>query len=176
MLANCYLLVNMPSDRIVFHPAKILSTPTKHVQEFDEHLKLLVTELIEVMIDAPGIGVAANQIGADRSVAVIGIPSNKQPLVMVNPKILKSSRPMQVDEEGCLSLPGYWGRPMRSERVRVEYYDVGGNRNRIDATDYLAQVVQHEIDHLNGIIYPQRLLEGDSLSAVRPMNEDTDSN
>jgi peptide deformylase len=164
----------MSLAEIVRYPDEILSKPTRTVEKFDSGLASLVKRLIQIMIDAPGIGVAANQIGIDLSVAVIGIPSTKQPLILVNPEILKASKLLQVSEEGCLSLPGYWGRPMRSERIRVEYQDPSGQVQRLDASEYLAQVIQHETDHLNGFVYVQRLPEGESLNVIEAHSHSQD--
>ena len=174
-LFNWYLLAAMSLAEIVKYPDELLSKSTQTVENFDAELASLVQKLIQIMIDAPGIGVAANQIGIDKSVAVIGIPSPKQPLILVNPKILKASKPVLVSEEGCLSLPGYWGRPMRSERIRVEYQDAYGHVQRLDASAYLAQVIQHETDHLNGYVYVQRLPEGESLNVIEGHSHSQDN-
>jgi peptide deformylase len=160
----------MSHPKIIIFPDQLLSTPTRAVTEFDSNLISLVKNLVTVMVEAPGVGVAANQIGIDLAVAVIGIPSTDQPLVLVNPEIVKSSKPVQFDYEGCLSLPGYWGSPMRSERVRVDFQDALGNSHTLDATEYLAQVIQHETDHLNGYVFEQRLPDGDSLQATDSEN------
>ena len=160
---------------IVKFPADVLTQPTRAVEKFDSSLRTLAENLVQVMIQAPGIGVAANQVGIDLSVAVIGIPSHDRPLVLVNPRILKASTPIQVDEEGCLSLPGYWGRPMRSERVRLEFHDVEGKSRRLDASGYLAQVIQHETDHLSGVVYEQRLPDGESLNVIESQSASGDS-
>ena len=98
----------MSHPKIIIFPDQLLSTPTRAVTEFDSNLISLVKNLVTVIVEAPGVGVAANQIGIDLAVAVIGIPSTDQPLVLVNPEIVKSSKPVQFDYEGCLSLPGYW--------------------------------------------------------------------
>ena len=165
----------MSLAEIVRYPDEILSKPNRTVENFDSGLASLVKRLVQIMIDAPGVGVAANQIGVDLSVAVIGIPSTKQPLILVNPRILKASTPVQVSEEGCLSLPGYWGRPMRSELIRVEYQDSSGRAQRLDASEYLAQVIQHETDHLNGFVYVQRLPEGESLQVIEAQSHSEDA-
>ncbi len=165
----------MAPVEIVQYPNPVLSLPTRVVEEFSRELKNLAATLIQVMIDAPGVGVAANQIGADLSVAVIGIPSTEQPLILVNPVVLKASTPVQVEQEGCLSLPGYWGRPLRSERVRVRYQDLTGKSMTLDAAGYLAQVIQHETDHLNGFVFEQRLPEGEALQAIDTESSSTGS-
>jgi len=156
----------MSYPKIIIFPDQVLSTPTRAVTEFDANLISLVEDLVATMVGTKGVGVAANQIGVGLFVSVIGIPSTDQPLVLVNPEIVKASTPVQFDYEGCLSLPGYWGSPMRSERVRVGFQDVLGNSHTLDATEYLAQVIQHETDHLNGLVYEQRLPEGESLQAT----------
>ena len=156
----------MPVQPIVEFPDPALSTPCRHVDNFDSSLGELVRDLIDTMIAEHGIGVAANQIGSDLTVLAIGIPSCEQPLVFINPRIVRQSTPVQMNQEGCLSLPGYWGQPMRSVKIRIEYQDARSTVHRLDAEEYLAQVIQHEIDHLNGLVYEQRLPAGESLIAL----------
>ncbi|MGB1749476.1 MAG: peptide deformylase [Dehalococcoidia bacterium] len=156
----------MSHPEIVIYPSDVLTKETSLVERFDAELVELSQNLIRVMIEAPGIGVAANQIGIPIAVAVIGIPSSDNPLILVNPKVVKKSTPEEVDQEGCLSIPGYWGRPLRSERIRIKFQDIYGRQQNLSADGYLAQVIQHEVDHLNGLVYSQRFPDGETLQRL----------
>lgn len=108
--------------------------------------------MIETMHSAGGVGLAANQIGVLHRVVVIQMPEDEAPRVLVNPEITWRDGDREV-EEGCLSIPGYRGRLKRSERVRAQARDRHGKPVRIDAQELLAQALEHETDHLNGVLY-----------------------
>jgi peptide deformylase len=122
-------------------------------------LAALISDMFETCRAAPGIGLAAPQIGVNRRVAVIDLSVGADPgarIVLLNPEVLESSGE-QKDEEGCLSIPDLAERVVRPARVRVRHHDAQGAEHEIEATGLLARALCHEIDHLNGILYVDRL-------------------
>ncbi len=123
-------------------------------------ISALVQDMVDVMRDENGIGLAAPQVNVHERVVVfdIDINGNKAttPLVCINPVITQASRDLVMTEEGCLSIPGEFIPVVRNEKVRVRYYDLSGNRHTIHASDLLAVALQHEIDHLDGILMTDR--------------------
>jgi len=140
----------MVVHRILTADAPILRQKTRKVTDYDASLHRLLDDLLETMRDAPGIGLAANQIGIALQVAVIEIDGAITELV--NPKIVRRSGTM-VDWEGCLSIPGFVAEVARSEKVTVEARDRHGRSFRVKGDELLARALQHEIDHLNGGLY-----------------------
>jgi peptide deformylase len=130
------------------HPG--LRERTKKVSTFDASLHRLLADMLETMRDAPGVGLAANQIGIPLQVAIIEIEGTVTELV--NPQIVKSSG-VQLDWEGCLSLPGYVAEVARAAKVTVKARDRHGKEFRIKGEELLARALFHEIDHLNGHLY-----------------------
>ena len=136
----------------------------------DDSIRRLVDDMIESMVAAQGVGLAAPQIGVGLRVVVIGMP-DEEPFALLNPVVVKRSGERRMEGEGCLSVPGYRGELTRSQRVVVKAMDLDGRELRIRAEDnLLAQALEHEVDHINGILYVDRLdsmddlmkLEGDS--------------
>lgn len=144
---------------IVKYPDPILQRPTETVTEFNEELRTLAADMFESMYKAQGIGLAAPQIGVGKRITVIDLSNQKNPdekLVLVNPQIIhKAGR--QVEEEGCLSLPDIRDKVVRAASVKVRAQDLDGNWCELEGTELLARAFQHEIDHLNGILFPWRL-------------------
>jgi len=128
----------------------ILRERTKKVSNFDASLHRLLEDMVETMRDAPGVGLAANQVGIPLQVAVIEIDGTVTELV--NPQVVKSSGE-QLDWEGCLSIPGYVAEVGRAARVTVKARDRHGREFRVKGEELLARALQHEIDHLNGTLY-----------------------
>lgn len=140
----------------------VLRNKARKVSRFDASLRTLVQDMIETMRDAPGVGLAAPQIGVPLQVAVVE-HEPEQIHVLVNPEIVKSEGEHILDE-GCLSVPGYWGKVRRFEKVTVKAKDANGKEIRITAAEgLLGQALQHEIDHLNGMVYVDRLDSLDEL-------------
>jgi peptide deformylase len=140
----------------------VLRNKARKVSRFDAALRTLVQDMIETMRDAPGVGLAAPQIGVPLQVAVVE-HEPEQIHVLVNPEIVKSEGEHILDE-GCLSVPGYWGKVRRFEKVTVKAKDAHGKEIRITAAEgLLGQALQHEIDHLNGMVYVDRLDSLDEL-------------
>ncbi|MBI2844532.1 MAG: peptide deformylase [Armatimonadetes bacterium] len=143
----------MGVDEIVRYGKKILTEPTGEVPELNEEIRSLIEHMYEVMDQANGVGLAANQIGVPLRLFVYDI--GEGPRAMINPKIVKKSG-SQVGTEGCLSIPGLHGDVERANTATVEGLDENGNKVKISGEGLLARVFQHEIDHLNGVLFIDR--------------------
>lgn len=139
----------------------ILEQKAKRVRNFDAELKKLADDMLETMRKSCGVGLAAPQVGVPIRLTVIEIP-DEEPLILVNPEVVEQIGQRQVTE-GCLSYPGFSGETMRSEMVKVKAFDLNGEKIKIRADELLAQALEHEIDHLNGILYTDRLIDKNSL-------------
>lgn len=155
---------------ILKYPDPVLCRKAKRVSRIDESLNRLIDDMIETMYQASGAGLAAPQVGVSLKIAVIGIP-DEDVIVLVNPEVVKKSGE-RVVIEGCLSVPGYRGEIKRAEKVTVKALDRNGKAFRIKADDLLAEVLEHEIDHLNGILYIDHLESTEKLEKIE-MGEDT---
>ncbi|TCU38511.1 peptide deformylase [Rhizobium azibense] len=141
---------------LIILPDPVLRQVSKPIERVDADLKRLVDDMLETMYDAPGIGLAAIQVGVPRRILVIDVSregEEKQPQIFINPKIVKSSTERSVYEEGCLSIPDYYAEVERPAAVSVEYLDRDGKEQTVDADGLLATCLQHEIDHLNGVLF-----------------------
>ena len=152
-------------------PDPILRKQAQKVAKVTPQLKVLVDDMVETMRDQRGVGLAANQVGSLQKVAVIETPEMEEPLVLINPEVMKTEGERQV-EEGCLSVPGYRGLVNRSETVRVKAMGLDGKTYRLNADDLLAQALEHEIDHLNGILYIDHLVSHESLYKITYQDHD----
>jgi peptide deformylase len=144
---------------IRLYPDPVLRTPGEEVSRFDPDLDKLVSDMIETMHAAPGVGLAAPQVGVSARLAVVDVSVGKDPAqlhVLVNPELVEESG-SEVDVEGCLSLPGISDKVLRPTRVRVKALDRQGNPIELAAEGFLARAVCHEIDHLNGILFTDHL-------------------
>jgi peptide deformylase len=144
---------------LVKYGAAGLHTPAAPVTAFDAQLGTLVDDMIETMYAAPGIGLAAPQIGVPLRVAVIDLTGGKKGgelLTLVNPEIVEREG-MQLEDEGCLSVPGFTATVPRPTRVVVRALDRHGTPQTIDGTDLLARALQHELDHLDGKLFLDRI-------------------
>jgi peptide deformylase len=141
---------------LIILPDPILRQASKPIERVDDELKRLADDMLETMYDAPGIGLAAIQIGVPRRMLVIDVSregEDKQPQVFINPEILKSSDERSVYEEGCLSIPDYYAEVERPATITVKYLDRDGKELTAEADGLLATCLQHEIDHLNGVLF-----------------------
>jgi peptide deformylase len=153
-------------------PDPILRRKAKRVSGMDSSVKKLIADMLETLHGAPGrAGLAASQVGVPLRVVVIGLPEEED-IVLVNPEVVRRTGEREVTE-GCLSIPGYYGIVKRSEKVRVKARDENGRELKINADDILAQVLEHEIDHLNGVLYIDRLAGPDELHRVEPETSDS---
>lgn len=146
----------MPVRTLVILPDAQLRLISEPVVSADAALRRLVDDMFATMYDAPGIGLAAIQIGMPRRVVTIDVArkdDKAQPLVLINPEITWKSEDLRDMEEGCLSIPDYYEMVERPDRVRVKFHDVDFKRQEIEADGILATCIQHEIDHLNGVLF-----------------------
>ena len=138
---------------ILRFPDPRLRNEAKPVAEVDAEVRTLVEDMFETMYDAPGIGLAATQVNVARRVVVIDISDeHDEPLCFINPEILERDGEEQM-EEGCLSVPGFFEKVTRAERIKVRALDREGNPFELDADGLLAVCIQHEIDHLDGKLF-----------------------
>jgi peptide deformylase len=142
----------------------VLKTPTREVDEIDGRVAKLVEDMIETMHDAPGVGLAANQVGVQKRLFVYDIGQGAH--VVVNPRIVESSGEWAF-EEGCLSVPGLSWTIVRPSRVHLVGLDLDGNELSIEADEYEARVFQHEVDHLDGTLLIERLDDDQRREALR---------
>ncbi len=154
--------------RILTAEEPILRQRAKKVTSFDASLHRLLDDMLETMRDAPGVGLAANQIGVGLQVAVIEVDNKVTELI--NPQIVRTSGEI-IDWEGCLSIPGFVAEVKRHARVTVKARDRHGKEFRVKGEELLARALQHEIDHLNGILYIDYL---DSLEELVRVSERAD--
>lgn len=147
--------------KIVTYPHPILGKTAEPVCEFDDSLRRLVADMIETMFDAPGAGLAANQIGVSKRVVVINTSQrendeDRQAIALINPEILHGEG-SQVDVEGCLSVRDYSTKVERFQKVVVRAQDLSGASKEFEAEDFFARVIQHECDHLEGKLFIDRI-------------------
>ena len=144
---------------ILHYPNPLLKEKSLPVETFDAELRQLAEDMAETMYDAPGVGLAAPQVGVLKRMVVIDCSGHEEPadlIVAVNPEVIAREGDC-MEEEGCLSVPGYFARVTRSARVRLRYQDLEGQTLERDADDLLAVAIQHEIDHLDGTLFVDRL-------------------
>lgn len=146
--------------KIYEYPDPVLRKKTEEITVFDESLKQTVTDMAETMYDAPGIGLAAPQVGLSSKLIVVDtttqVDGEKEYLAMINPEIT-AHEGNQLDEEGCLSVPELTANVKRYKTITVSYQDLKGETQEFSTEDRFAVVLQHEIDHLNGILFLDHL-------------------
>lgn len=143
-----YKVVTYPDERL-----KLKSAP---IEKIDDQIKALVNDMFEAMYNHDGIGLSAVQIGIHIRLLVMDIPG-KGRKVMINPEIVESSKEMSTYEEGCLSVPGISAEVTRPKKIKIEFTDIDGKRETLKAAGLLATCIQHEYDHLNGVLFVDRL-------------------
>ncbi|MEW6997522.1 peptide deformylase [Colwelliaceae bacterium BS250] len=135
-------------------PDERLRTIAKPVTSITEETKKIVADMFETMYDENGVGLAATQINIHQRIVVIDVSEDKEnPLVLINPKITHKSGDIMINEEGCLSVPGCYAKVDRNTEVTLEALDLDGNEYSLDAQELLAICIQHELDHLNGVLF-----------------------
>jgi peptide deformylase len=141
---------------ILILPDKRLRAVSKPVAKIDAATRKLVKEMFETMYAAPGIGLAAIQIGEPKRVVTMDLAKKddpQQPQVFINPELIDKSDEKNVHEEGCLSIPEFYEEVERPAQVKIRYLDLDGKSHEIEANGLLATCIQHEIDHLNGVLF-----------------------
>ena len=176
------MLYNIPMLKIVTVPNIVLTSPTKPIVVVDEKIKKVISDMEKVLVaqnDPPGVGLAANQVGLDLSIFILKVSEKSKTKIFINPKIInvgsqfiapkikgvinhaptKKSRRKRVKLEGCLSIPRIWGPVKRKDRVFLKYQDISGKEYLKWFTGFEAIIIQHEMDHLNGVVFTQRSIE-----------------
>ena len=144
-----------------FHP--VLKMKTKPVTEFNQELKVFINDMFETMHNADGVGLAANQVGSGQSILIVDVSDMKDetfrfdPIAMINPEITLYSDETIEFEEGCLSVPKFYDDVVRPKLIEVKYFDINMKEHKIEADNFLSRVIQHENDHLNGILFYEKL-------------------
>jgi peptide deformylase len=145
--------------QVLYHPDPRLRIKAAAVAVVDDEVRRLAADMLETMYAAPGIGLAAPQVGVPKRAFVADLSGKDEPapIYVINPEITARSATTNIAEEGCLSLPKHFGEVARFDQVRVRYLDREGATQEIDADGLLARCLQHEIDHLNGILFVDHL-------------------
>ncbi|MGX4687426.1 peptide deformylase [Vagococcus sp. JNUCC 83] len=143
---------------IIKYPNTVLITPTKKVTEIDDDLIDLLEEMHDIMVKKDGIGLAANQLGERCRVAIVYIDDESGLFEMINPRIIKKSG-QTIDVEGCLSFPDIYGTVERFDDITVQYVDRDGYEVEIETSGYLSRVMQHEIEHLDGGLFTDKIIK-----------------
>ena len=177
-------LDNPPLD-IHYLGDRVLRQPAKRAAKVDDKIRQTVREMLQTMYSADGIGLAAPQVGIHKQIIVIDIALDKPdepPLVLINPKITKMGNDLCNSEEGCLSIPGVYLDVIRPEAIELSYKNEQGKPCKLKATGLLSRAIQHEMDHLNGVMFVDRVdnnlalneelkKRGFAASAVKPVKK-----
>lgn len=153
---------------------EILKKKSKEVEKIDDRLQILIDDMIETMHKYNGVGLAAVQVGILKRLIVIDLYDNNGPIVMINPIIIKEKGEQEV-EEGCLSFPNQFAKIIRPAEVIVEYTDRNGKKNKTKAKELFAQAISHEVDHLNGELFVDKIIPG-TLEYVTPEEQEEKNN
>lgn len=141
---------------LILLPDPLLREHSKPVERIDDDVRKFARDMLDTMYDAPGIGLAAIQVGEPIRMLVIDLAKEGEepaPRIVINPEIVTSGEDRSIYEEGCLSIPDYYAEVERPATVRVKYLDEHGKLQEVDADGLLATCLQHEIDHLNGVLF-----------------------
>jgi peptide deformylase len=149
----------MTSLELKIYGDKVLRYKAEEVDDFGDELSRFLDEMVETMIVEDGVGLAAPQVGVSKRIAVLNPePANERTLIkLINPRIISTSEETDTVEEGCLSIPGVRGQVVRPSAVEIAYLDEDGNENTIEVGGLMARIIQHELDHLNGVLFIDRL-------------------
>lgn len=162
---------------IVLHPHPALRWKSKEISKIDADLRAMVGEMFELMYDARGIGLAANQVGLPYRMFVINPTGDReekdQEFVFINPQITRKNG-SKTDEEGCLSLPEIFGPVTRATKIVIDAFDLDGQQFELELEDLPARVVQHEYDHVEGVMFTDRIPAA-SLQKIQPLIDDLET-
>ncbi|WP_342512652.1 peptide deformylase [Sporosarcina sp. FSL K6-1522] len=161
----------MAIREIVEHPASVLQQKCKEVVKFDKKLAKLLDDMHDTMVAADGIGLAAPQVGEAIRVAIVDMGEGQDVIEMVNP-VVTAIGGSEIEVEGCLSFPGLYGEVERPFFVRVEAQERDGSLYEIEAEDYEARAILHEIDHLNGVLFDSKIIRVVDPSEFEEVDED----
>ena len=146
----------MSDLKIIIAPDPRLLKVSQQVEDVDKSVKILLDDMLETMYAASGIGLAAVQVGVLKRLIVIDISKEKEkknPLFLINPEIISKSKKTSIHEEGCLSLPGHFAEIERPAECQIKFIDYDGKEQELRVNGLLATCIQHEIDHLNGVLF-----------------------
>lgn len=162
----------MAKLRVTIYGEEVLRKKTRIVKTFDKRLGKLIQDMFLTMYEENGIGLAAPQVDVLKKIIVIDTQKEGEKFAFVNPKIVWKSEETEVMNEGCLSIPGVEGDVSRAKAIRVKYNDPEtGVEKELEASDLLARVIQHETDHLNGVLFIDHLSEKDLSAQARKLEE-----
>jgi peptide deformylase len=164
----------MAKRTILTAPDPRLKEKGKDVVQVDGEIRTLIEDMLETMYDADGVGLAAPQIGISLNVVVIDVAQKENkndPQAFINPKIVWASDETAKFEEGCLSVPDIWEEVTRSTAIRIEYMDRDGKQQTLEADGFLADCLQHELDHLNGTLFIDHLSRLKRSMALRKLEK-----
>lgn len=156
---------------LVTVPNPMLNREVKDVVTFDESLKALIADLEDTMFENDGVGIAAPQIGVDLKVAIVDM-EQEGILQLINPTIVSQSEEAEADVEGCLSVPGVFGEVNRSKMIVVKSNDLNGNQVELTAYDDIARIILHEVDHLYGELFTDKMTKEISEEELEEMYKD----
>ena len=157
---------------IVKHPSEILTTKTKKVTKFDKKLAILLKDMHDTMLDSDGIGIAAPQVGESIRVAIVDLGEGEDIIEMINPEVLETEGSV-IDIEGCLSFPELYGEVERPFYVRIKAQERDGRWYELEAEDYEARAILHEIDHLDGVLFDSKIIRVVDPSELENEEEET---
>jgi len=146
--------------KLVYAPDPILKRESKEIPQVDEHHRKFIKEMYEVMYKANGVGLAAPQVGENLRIFIIDAGAReeeKKPLTMINPKLISLGDEVVPYEEGCLSFPDHFAEINRPDRLIIEYIDENNNKQTLNTDGFASRIIQHELDHLNGILFVDHL-------------------
>lgn len=159
---------------VLVYPDPVLRRGGKTITVFDQELRLLAERMMEAMYAEGGVGLAAPQVGVEQKLLVLNPAGDRKDrsgeLVLVNPKITRK-KGREFGEEGCLSFPGIQAEVERWVKITVTYQDLGGKEQQLEAEGWLARIVQHELDHLDGVLFVDRLTAADKLRVKAQLQE-----
>ena len=164
----------MALREILTEPNKILRQKSLPVENVDKEIQILMDDMLETMYAAPGIGLAAIQVGIPKRIIVLDIEQKegkKNPIFLVNPQIIEKAKNHSTYEEGCLSVPGQFAEIDRPEKCHVKYLDYYGEKKEIKAEGMLATCIQHEMDHLEGILFIDYLSKLKKTMIIRKLSK-----
>lgn len=158
----------MAIKEVVKYPSSILEKKSVEVTKFDDKLAILLEDMYDTMIDADGIGIAAPQIGENVQVAIVDMDDGQPPIELINPVVVAVGG-SEIDIEGCLSFPELFGEVERPVYVKVEAQERDGSIYELEAEDFTARAILHEIDHLNGVLFNSKIIRTVSLEELEEM-------
>jgi peptide deformylase len=165
------------SERIVRQTGdEILRKKSKDVVELSDRLKELITDMKDTMKIHGGCGLAAVQVGVLKKIIICAPEEDKEPVVLINPEIINTSSETEEDSEGCLSVDGYRGKVIRPKNIVVKAKDENMNDIEFDAEGFFARIICHEVDHLNGILYTDKVVPGTLEDINEENNNEVNSN